>query len=309
MSAFSDEIRRSFKESDDKRDAGLSTPEGIVRFDDICYGSDKTWQLLDLYRPKGTEGKRLPVIVSVHGGGWVYGDKERYQYYCMDLALRGFAVVNFTYRLAPEHKFPAAIEDTNLVMTWVRAHADEYWLDTDNLFAVGDSAGAHNLGLYASICTNSAYAKNYSFAPPEGLKLKAVALNCGCYDVFNGAEADVMTRTLMADYLPCGGSEEEKSLITLTKHITSAFPPVFLMTACRDFLKAQAQLLAAKLCEKDVPFVYRYYVDEEHSLGHVFHCDLRQPYAALCNDEECAFFASLNSSAATCRSGSKSRTQ
>lgn len=55
----------------------------------------------------------IPVIVSVHGGGWGYGDKERYQYYCMSLAQQGFAVVNFSYRLASKYKFPAPLEDTN----------------------------------------------------------------------------------------------------------------------------------------------------------------------------------------------------
>ena len=59
----------------------------------------------------------------------------------MSLVQHGFAVVNFTYRLAPEHKFPAAIEDTNLVMQFVMEHAREYGFDTDNIFAVGDSAG------------------------------------------------------------------------------------------------------------------------------------------------------------------------
>ena len=111
MSAIADLIRKQFKEGDDIRDAGLTTPAGIKRFDDIAYGPDIDWQVLDVYRPKDIEGP-LPVIVSVHGGGWVYGDKERYQWYCMDLALRGFAVVNFTYRLAPEFKFPASMEDT-----------------------------------------------------------------------------------------------------------------------------------------------------------------------------------------------------
>ena len=103
MSEMSDTIRKLFREGDDRRDAGLTTPEGIRRFDDIVYGEDAERQILDVYRPKDKAGV-LPVIVSVHGGGWVYGDKERYQYYCMDLACRGFAVVNFTYRLAPEYK-------------------------------------------------------------------------------------------------------------------------------------------------------------------------------------------------------------
>ena len=108
MVRISDIIRAEFAEGDNKRDAGLKTPENIVRYDDIIYGTESKWQKLDVYRQKDATGK-LPVIVSVHGGGWVYGDKERYQFYCMDLAERGFAVVNFSYRLAPEYKFPASL--------------------------------------------------------------------------------------------------------------------------------------------------------------------------------------------------------
>ena len=137
MVRISDIIRAEFAEGDNKRDAGLKTPENIVRYDDIIYGTESKWQKLDVYRPKDATGK-LPVIVSVHGGGWVYGDKERYQFYCMDLAERGFAVVNFSYRLAPEYKFPASLEDTNFVFTWVLENAETYRLDTEKLFAVGD---------------------------------------------------------------------------------------------------------------------------------------------------------------------------
>ena len=71
MSATSDKMRKEWKENDAKRDAGLTTPDDIVRFDDIQYSVDPVWNLLDVYRPKGVEGK-LPVIVNVHGGGWVF---------------------------------------------------------------------------------------------------------------------------------------------------------------------------------------------------------------------------------------------
>ena len=60
----------------------------------------------------------------------------------MSLVKRGFAVVNYTYRLAPEYQYPAPLEDTNRVVTWVMEHAGEYDLDTENVFMVGDSAGA-----------------------------------------------------------------------------------------------------------------------------------------------------------------------
>ena len=96
--------------SDKKRDAGLTIPESVSAYRDISYGKHGRWSLLDLYVPKDVTAP-VPVIVSVHGGGWVYGTKETYVYYCSDLARRGFAVVNFSYRLAPLHKFPAALEE------------------------------------------------------------------------------------------------------------------------------------------------------------------------------------------------------
>ncbi|MBP3489856.1 MAG: alpha/beta hydrolase [Roseburia sp.] len=290
MSETSDRIRRGFKESDDKRDAGLKTPEDISRCDDIVYGDDPVWQVLDVYRPKVLEGEKLPVIVSVHGGGWVYGDKERYQYYCMDLAKRGFAVVNFTYRLAPEFQYPAPLEDTDLVFTWILSHADKYGFDTEHIFAVGDSAGGNGLGLYAAICTNAGYAKHYPFIVPDGLSLKAIALNCGVYQIRVDREEDEQHRNLMWDYLPGHGSWEELELLDVTAHVTKDYPPVFLMTAVDDFLKPQATLLAEKLMACDVPFVCRLYGDADNRLGHVFHADIRTKDAALCNDEECAFF-------------------
>ena len=102
MSELSDKIRSEFKKADDERDALMNTPEDIERWDNIVYGhDDREMQRLDVYRPKQAQGEDLPIIISVHGGARMYGDKERYQYYCMSLAQRGFAVVNFTYRLAP----------------------------------------------------------------------------------------------------------------------------------------------------------------------------------------------------------------
>lgn len=291
MSETSTMIRKNFKKSDDIRDAGLTTPIDIIRYDDIVYGEDPKWQVLDVYRPKNEEGKNLPVIVSVHGGAWVYGDKERYQYYCMNLATRGFAVVNFTYRLAPEYKYPASLEDTNLVFTWVLNHGKEYGFDTEHIFAVGDSAGGHNLGLYAAICTNPAYAAEYAFKVPEGFKPTAIALNCGKYEIDLDSElTDEQTKLLMADFLPGQGTAKEMELINVLNHVTQNYPPTFLMTATGDFLKQQAPIMAEKLASCNVPFVYRYYGDFKRELEHVFHCNIRSEDARLCNDEECSFF-------------------
>ena len=114
---YAERVRQLFKKNDDIRDSGLTVPDDVARVTGLKYGTDPA-QVLDIYYPAGAD-KALPAIVSVHGGGFVYGDKERYQFYCMSLAQRGFAVVNFSYRLAPEHRFPAQLEDTNLVMRYI----------------------------------------------------------------------------------------------------------------------------------------------------------------------------------------------
>ena len=77
MSYSSSRVRKEWTASDDLRDAGLTTPDAVIRYDDISYGPDPM-NVLDVYRPKDAQGS-LPVFVLVHGGGWVYGDKERYQ--------------------------------------------------------------------------------------------------------------------------------------------------------------------------------------------------------------------------------------
>ena len=290
MSITSKLLNNISKKGDDKRDTGLSTPEDIIRYDDIVYGDDIKWQVLDVYRPKDIEGK-LPVIVSVHGGGWVYGDKQRYQYYCMSLAQHGFAVINFTYRLAPKYKFPAQLEDTVLVFNWLLDHSDEYDFDTDNVFGVGDSAGGHLLALFSCLCTNKDYADKYGFKVKDNFVPKGIALNCGVYQI-NMNEKGMLVN-LMKDLLPNKGDENEMYLINVLNHIKSDFPPSFVMTAVKDFVKDQAPLLVEKLKDNNIEYIYKIYGDENNELGHVFHCDIKTDSAKLCNKDECDYFKSL----------------
>lgn len=279
--------RESFLAGDRKRDAGLRAPEDVVRFCDIPYGTTTVWQLMDIYRPKAAGERKLPVIVSIHGGGWVYGSKSIYQYYCMSLAQRGFAVVNFTYRLAPEYKFPAALEDTNLVMRFIFDHADEYGLDTENIFVVGDSAGGNYCGLYAEFVTNPAYAAEFEFKAPEGLRLNAVCLNCGLYRAREAAGRDQeLFEALLAD----GCTEESLKSIDVPTHLTAAFPPAFIMSANEDFLLSEAPVMKELLDGLGVENEMKIYGTPEKPLSHVFHVNMRLQEAAVCNDDETAFF-------------------
>ncbi len=289
MSEASEQIRSSFAAGDDARDEGLTIPEDVDRYTDIVYGDEPDWQKLDVYRPKDRAGETLPVIFSVHGGGWEYGDKERYQYYCMSLAKLGFAVVNFTYRLAPEFQFPAPLEDTNLVITWILEHAEEYGMDKEHIFGVGDSAGGNDLGLYADICTNPDYAAQFPFTVPEGFKPTAVALNCAVYH-YDAEGLDPLSVGVMNDYMPDGCIQSELDKISVPDYVTPDYVPTCVMTCTGDFLKDQAPQMFDKLMECDVPFEFHYYGDKDHILGHVFHLNMKSDLAHQCNETECAFF-------------------
>lgn len=286
MSITSDRLRREFAASDAIRDAGLTTPVDIQRYDDIAYG-DHPLQRLDVYRPGQAAGP-LPVIVSVHGGGWVYGDKALYQYYTMSLAQRGFAVVNFSYRLAPESQYPAQMEDVAAVFDWARVHAGQYGMDMDYLFAVGDSAGAHLLGLYCAACTNPDYARRYPFG--FGPAPKAISLACGVYTIARDREQDMK---LMEDLLSGGPTPENLEWVDVRRWITPSFPETFLFTCTGDFLQEQAEAMQVTLRQRQVPHILRFYGDAAHTLGHVFHCDMRSEAGRRCNDEQCAFFRGL----------------
>lgn len=189
MSVFTSLFMKLFalamRRSDDKRDRGLQEPSSLTAYRDVRYApSGGKEHLLDVYTT-AEEGETLPALVSVHGGGFCYGDKERYRFYCMRLALQGYTVFNFNYRLLPA-RFPAPLEDLNDVMLFLAAHAREYRAKADEVYAVGDSAGALILSVYAGITSSPAYAANYAFSPP--LRLCAVALHSGLFDVGKGVE-------------------------------------------------------------------------------------------------------------------------
>lgn len=119
---------------------GAEPPFRLIR--DVEYVRRDTLSLkADLYLPQCTGA--VPCLLAVHGGAWMAGSKIHVAWHARRLATEGFAVVAIDYRLAPNHKFPAQLEDCRAALQWIGEHAEQYSFDTERIGALGYSAGGH----------------------------------------------------------------------------------------------------------------------------------------------------------------------
>jgi acetyl esterase/lipase len=118
-------------------------PAASAVYRDLAYAHVSAAQKLDLYLPVAGDSP-YPVLVAIHGGGFMSGDKEDGQITPVLQGLtRGYAVVGLDYRLSSEAHFPAAIRDVKAAVRWLRAHSGEYHLDGSRIALWGDSAGGN----------------------------------------------------------------------------------------------------------------------------------------------------------------------
>ena len=279
-------FRYSAGKSDALRDAKIPLPQGVTQHRDIAYGPNGEYNLLDVYYPEGITGP-LPTIVSIHGGGYVYGSKEIYRRYGMDMARRGFAFVNFNYRLAPKWKFPSPLYDTNSVMEWICKNAANYHLDPSRIILLGDSAGAQMTSQYAAIAANPDYAATFPMRVPK-ITIRAVGLFCGMFDMKERASGK---RTgIHLDYLGRKLSGDDPRFAVL-ENIRENYPPAFIATACHDFLRDCAEPMYTFLRERNIDAQWHCYgTENDKHVAHVFHVNIILPEAIQCNDDAAAFF-------------------
>lgn len=123
----------------------LTPASGYERHSGLAYG-DGERQRLDVYVPKGSS-EAAPVVVFFYGGGWREGDRRGYRFIGQALSSQGYVVVVPDYRLYPEVRFPAFVEDGARAVAWVRENITRFGGNVDNLFLMGHSAGAHMAAL------------------------------------------------------------------------------------------------------------------------------------------------------------------
>lgn len=207
-----------------------------------------------LYRPR-QGGAPLPLLVYFHGGGWVIGDLETHDVVCREIANRaGIGVLSIDYRLAPEHKFPAAVEDAFAATRWAAKEAPSLGFDPARLAVGGDSAGG-NLAAVVSLLARE------QGGPPIAFQLliyPATDLGMAHPSHQRWAEGYLLTRPTMewfrAHYLTDPAREiADWRVSPLRAPDLRGLPPAFVLTAEYDPLVDEGEDYAARLAAAGVP--------------------------------------------------------
>ncbi len=240
---------------------------------------------LDVYRPRaGVEG--APVLLQIHGGAWVIGDKGQQGLPLMlHLAARGWVCVANNYRLSPRAKFPDHLVDCKLALRWVREHVAEYGGNPDFVVVTGGSAGGHLSALVALTANDPAYQPGFE---ETDTAVSACVPFYGVYDLVDlfgrhggparGAarfERMVMGTTLAEDQ----AAFERASPIA---HVSEDAPPFFVVHGSRDNLVPVGQarrFVAALRARSREPVLYAEVPGASHAFE-IFH-SIRTAYAVL----------------------------
>ncbi|MEI8265625.1 MAG: alpha/beta hydrolase [Betaproteobacteria bacterium] len=211
---------------------------------------------LRLFRPVVTD-QALPVLLYLHGGGWTIGDLDTHDVLCRQLAREaGCAVVSVDYRMGPEHRFPAAVEDCVQAFGWVRSHAVDLTLDPGRTAVGGDSAGGN---LAAALCL----VQRDAGQPLPGFQLliyPATDMRAVAPSHTTNGQGYMLTNDSIAWYRgnyiadPADWADWRASPLLAASH--AGLPPALVLTAGFDPLRDEGLQYANALSAAGVPTQY-----------------------------------------------------
>ena len=217
----------------------MITPTNELRtVPNVAYG-DHARQRLDVYAPPGESNSARPVVVFFYGGGWVEGARGDYLFAAEALVSRGYLVVIPDYRVYPEVRFPAFVEDAAHATAWVLENIDSFGGDPQQVYVMGHSAGAH---IAALLTFDERYLRSIGHQPGELAGLIGLA---GPYDFL-----PIESRTLQAIF----GPPSQHPLSQPVNFVDVNEPPAYLLHGGDDrtVLPGNTQRLAAKIAAADL---------------------------------------------------------
>jgi len=232
----------------------LPSDEPVARVEDHTIPGPAGAIPARVYAPEGSGLQ--PVLVFYHGGGWVIGDIETYDLLCRTLANRaGCAVVSVDYRLAPEHPFPAAVDDAYAAAQWVHEHGREIGVDPARIAVGGDSAGGNLAAVVA-------YLAHERGTPPlvyQALIYPSTDLGGETESHRLFAEGYFLTRSTMNwfrdQYVPQPADRQNPLAAPLLAEDLRGLPPALVITGEYDPLRDEGEAYAERLRAAGVPVV------------------------------------------------------
>jgi acetyl esterase/lipase len=256
-----EDYRRLTTKGDTERNSHLVMNKNVKVFKDLVYSPSKNLAL-DLYLPLNAS-KPSPLLIMIHGGGWVYGNKEINAYYASEVAAHGFALACLNYSLAPEHPFPEAIYDVGEAINFLKETDVKQYYDFDSMSFLADSAGVNIACTYIYALEK----KKDLFPNLKGFLPKACLLNCGAYFNVLELKTDMISMVYQA-YL--GSIKEDDPRLFQKEDITSDFPLSFIVTSNGDFLNQSSLAFINVLKERQATYKFVFASDSETSLPHDF---------------------------------------
>lgn len=219
-----------------------------------------------IYTPKGQAP--FPALVFYHGGGWVVGSIESHDAVCRELAnLADCMVISVEYRLAPEHKFPAAVEDSYESLEWVASHATELGIDPDRIAVGGDSAG----GNLATVACLIAKERGGPRVVHQFLLYPSAGPAADYPSMIENAEGYLLTRDMMgwfqSHYLQSPEDRNNPYLSPILSDDLEGLPPATILTAQYDPLRDVGTAYAEKLKSHGVEVFHKNYDDLIHGFA------------------------------------------
>ena len=246
-----DKFWKICEKSDNKVHAKQTEPKGVKQICDIAYIDDgDRYHLLDVYYPEQHDGK-LPVIIDVHGGGWMYAEKELNKMYCLNIAKRGFVVFNMNYRLVPRVTVNEQLQDVATALKWINEHMKDYPCDEKFVMLTGDSAGGQLASFSAVLMTNPELRQIFG-VDDCGLHLTALTLTSPVADMNPGGLTGVYTTAMWGEDYKLKPTYPYMNFSDIMN--MGVLPPTCLVTSSGDFLAIkQTRHFASLMKEKNIP--------------------------------------------------------
>lgn len=280
--------------SDAKTHSHQVLPPGITALRDIPYCDDGDhYHLFDAYYPAENDGK-LPVIIDIHGGGWMYADKDLNIFYNQYLAARGFLVLSLSYRLAPAVTVDEQLRDVSLALAAIKEKLKDLPCDPEKIMLTGDSAGGM-LAAFTAAISASPQLRAHFHAVDHGIRFSCLTLTSPVAYMNEGSLMGAYGR-LMWKEKPFRRSAAPYMNIDELLDCVDTLPPVLLITSDGDVVaKRQTLKLQDRLMRKGVPSrLLNFGSPGGRMLPHVF--AVLEPESGdgrRCLDETCAFFRSV----------------